>query len=108
MAVVKYTNTKGYKQYREVPDNTDESDFGKGILIGPPDLSSVPLSEFKRRQLNNILFSMGLLTYKQLSGNRGRLVTELVKDFKMSKKDAALIRNWIVSIYQNEEYGIEE
>lgn len=59
---VNYEDTKGRLSIREIPDDKPLAHARYGVLVGPPDLSSLNLPEEVEVRLNNELFNRGLLT----------------------------------------------
>lgn len=56
----------GYKLKVQVPDNAPESTWQYGIRVGPPDLSSLGLSDEMTKRLSNELFVRGLITERDV------------------------------------------
>lgn len=102
MAVIEYTNSEGYLTIRLVPDDAEEENYHQGLVLGPPDLSEIPIKEDERKLLSNALARERLLRYPHLSGNRGRLLELAQRAVK--SLGAREVRDWIVHVYQKEEY----
>ena len=58
---VAMTDSLGRQTARIVPDGAPEKTWGAGIIIGPPDLSSLGLGEEVTTRLHNELFNRGIL-----------------------------------------------
>lgn len=56
----------GFKYRVQVPNDSLESTWQYGIVIGPPDLSVLQLDEETTKRLNNELFVRGLITEKDV------------------------------------------
>lgn len=99
---VDYTDKRGWKQLREVPDGLlTTDDYGKGILIGPPDISSLPLSDERQRLLNNLLCEAGMYDYTGIKGRRRELL-DIIQRVNGSR-DMELLKQ-ILAIYQHQFY----
>jgi hypothetical protein len=101
MPRVVYTNEDGFKEIREVPNNLSPSDYYMGILIGPPDLSSVTKNKMKLRLLNNALVDAKLIQWPDLAGQRHKL-TEIVSRLWQKTEDRRHIKYKILVIYQRD------
>lgn len=99
---VDYTDKRGWKQLREVPDGLlTTDDYSKGILVGPPDCSSLPLSSEKQRLLNNLLFEAGMVEYANIKGRRRELL-DIVQRLT-GGRDTDLLKH-IIALYQHQFY----
>ena len=98
---VNYTQKNGFKQVREVPANlTNEEEYKRGILVGPPDLSGLGLPVDQTKQLNNWLVDQGLTEFQILGrpGNYDKLLTG-IQDV-IGKKDKELMVR-VLTIFQD-------
>lgn len=103
MPMVLYTTKDGWQQVRLVPKDTSTRDYGKGVLIGPPDLlelEALGLSEKEIKQINNGLASAGVVDYDSLRGNRS-VLTHVIAEV-VGKQNLSAIRRYIVHIYERE------
>lgn len=91
---IPYTNKRGFKQIREVPEGGDGS---RGALVGPPDLSDLGLRESELQELNNLLCDAGLVDYESTINSRTKLI-EVVQKFTGNRDKAFMIQ--ILVIYQ--------
>jgi len=58
---VTHVDGVGRKSLVHVPDGAPEKSWGQGILLGPPDISSLGLSEEVTTRLQNELFNRGII-----------------------------------------------
>jgi len=58
------TEREGRKYKVQVPDGAPEAMWPAGIIIGPPDLSSLNLDYETETRLHNELFNRGLITLR--------------------------------------------
>lgn len=100
--VVEYTNTQGFKEFRVVPDAATPSDYRKGALAGPPDLSDLDLSYEERKKLQNLLVDADMKDYGMLKGRRGELVN-ILKQVR-PQEDVRPLRNAVLALYQQAYY----
>lgn len=106
MPYVVYTTNEGWEQVREVPKSASAHEYGMGVLVGPPDLHPLMEEGLEKsivRQINNALVKEGLLTYREMKGNREtllRILREYIKDEETVKR----VRNRILSLYQQEYF----
>lgn len=99
---VDYTDKRGWKQLREVPDGLlTTDDYSKGILVGPPDLSSLPLSGERQRLLNNLLFEAGMYEYPNIKSRRRELL-DITRRIS-GRRDTDLLKQ-IIALYQHQFY----
>ena len=96
---VNYTNEGGSVQIREVPDDADPKTYKWGILIGPPDLSDLPLSVKKIKELVVFLVLADFGNYQDTQGRRDEILEIILK--VTGKKDKTLLKQ-ILYIYQKE------
>lgn len=61
----------------KVPDEEVEEYFSRGLIVGPPDLSSLNLPEDVEAKLHNELFVRGLITRKDAVKKRNDLFAAL-------------------------------
>lgn len=101
MPIVEYTTDEGLVQYRVVPKDTNSEDYAMGILLGPPDLSDLPLKPRDIIRLSNALAQEKILTWRELKGKMPALVS-IVK--RISPANMRELRDQIVQIYQIEYY----
>jgi len=71
-----YTDEKGRKFISQVPKG-HEDEAGKGIILGPPDISSLNLPEEIETVLHNELFNRGLITLKDVKQRSNELNSAL-------------------------------
>lgn len=102
MAIVTYTNEQGLKKVVEVPYNlVDKTQYRHGILLGPPDLSSIGLNSENTRLLNDALCDLGILDYATMSGRRHQAL-EAIKTFVFDDQQAKEILGSLIALYQQE------
>lgn len=58
-----YTDQDGLTYTVELPDGVEDSEAARGILIGPPDVRDLNLSDALAKRLHNQLVARGLFTY---------------------------------------------
>jgi hypothetical protein len=61
MMTVTHVDGVGRKSLVHVPDGAPEKNWGQGILLGPPEMSSLGLSEEVTTRLHNELFNRGIV-----------------------------------------------
>jgi hypothetical protein len=67
MKTVDWTDKKGRKFRSLLPDDVPDSEAAKGVLVGPPDITSVlKLKEPLSTDLHNALYESGLFTTKDI------------------------------------------
>jgi hypothetical protein len=103
MSKVIYTTDEGLKEVRDVPNTLATKDYHLGILIGPPDLSSLKLDKKKLRELNHALVDAGLLQWPDLSGQRHRLVGIISKIWDKPERQRDM-KLKILVIYQQDYF----
>ena len=101
MTRVIYNSTEGLKEVRDVPNTLSTNDYHLGILIGPPDLSSLPIDKKKLLELNHALVDAGLLQWPDLSGQRHKLVGIISKIWDNPEKQRDM-KFKILVIYQRD------
>lgn len=74
MKVVTHIDEVGRKFSVELPDNAPPEHAKFGVLLGPPDLSSLGLPLDLEVRLNNALHARGLLALRDLRRRRGELL----------------------------------
>lgn len=99
-----YTNKQGRKEVRLVPPATHPTNYDKGVLVGPPDLSDLDLAEETVTQLNNALVDKGYINLKDLDGNRAELVRMIKDTLDVSDEKARDLRLAVLGVYQRERY----
>ena len=77
MRETQYADSKGRLRKVVVPDNAPESHAPMGLVIGPPDMDKLGLSEALTTRLHNQLFHRGLFTYKDARARRGEIFSAL-------------------------------
>lgn len=55
------TDVLGRKTVRVVPENAPETTWNAGVMVGPPDLSSLGFNEEVTTRLHNELFNRGII-----------------------------------------------
>lgn len=70
MKQVEYTDKSGRKTRVLLPDDAPDSNAPMGIVIGPPDLSSLKLPKEIEIRLHNNLYDRGILTKEQAVSRR--------------------------------------
>src|SRR5574342_339281 len=99
--IVIHTNSSGYKEFRRVPSGSSPTTYHQGIVIGPVDISSLPLTAKQRKELNNFLVDNGISSYKNLLGNK-RAILKFLTDLGLKELKAVEVRNSIIGLYQGE------
>jgi hypothetical protein len=99
MPVVKYNDRQGYSWAMLVPEE-EKLDYSRGAILGPPDLTSLGLTEQTLKKLHKLLVESNLYNAAQLMGNRKRLV-QIIQQLNLDRK---LVRE-ITMIYQREYYS---
>jgi hypothetical protein len=56
----------GYKYRAQVPDDAAEHMWQYGVVVGPPDLTSLDLPADVQQRLHNELFNRGLITSRDV------------------------------------------
>ena len=97
---VVYTNNIGLEEVRRVPNGLQPKDYDKGILIGPPDISSLKLKRSELVKLNHALIDAEFLNYRDLTGKRGQLLRILRE--VTGKEDVRELRTQLLILYQRE------
>lgn len=70
MKRVTYTDADGRKWVTLIPDDAPDSHASMGIIIGPPDLSSLEYPEPVAIRLHNALVDRDVLTWDDFRRNR--------------------------------------
>lgn len=99
-----YTNKQRRKEVRLVPPATHPTDYDKGVLVGPPDLSDLDLANNAITLLNNALVDKGYINLKDLDGNRAELVRMIKDTLDVSEEKARELRLAVLRLYQRESY----
>jgi hypothetical protein len=94
MKRVTWEDQHGYKHVSMVRDSDGVEAGPKGIPVGPPDLELVDWEEVKRN-LNNLLVEMDILTYRDIQRQnsgvstavRSVLTSQIVNIFKWMEGD---------------------
>lgn len=101
---VVYTDNDGLKWVMEVLEETPKEDWGNtGILLGPPDLTSLGLTKKKRIELQNELVSHNWIQAPDLRGRKRELI-QLIKKMNLPN---SLVRH-VLSIYQYAYYDAKD
>lgn len=99
MKVVCYIE-EGYATARAISNDLPDEYAETGAILGPPDLTSLDISEKALKALSIDLVNNNLYSAPQLMGNRKTLLMLLDKH----KIDKQFLRE-IISIFQQEYYG---
>lgn len=75
MLVTRDVEIEGRKYVVQVPDY--ETDYSRGIVVGPPNLDVLDLSEEITTRLHNELFARRLITKKDIVKRRNEVVAAL-------------------------------
>jgi hypothetical protein len=94
---VNYVSEGGSTQIREVPVGATPQTYKYGVLVGPPDLSELPLTKMKIKELTEALAKAGIGDYNDTRSRRGEILDILNRITK--KKDKELLR-LVLGIYQ--------
>lgn len=103
-----YTDSQGWREFRKVPSDLHPSEYNRGILLGPPDLSELNLSEEDTLALSNALVDAGYMNYKSLAGKRRDLLRIAQSILGISEKEAAVLRLKLIALYQRDYYLVNE
>lgn len=98
--VVVYTDNENLTWAVVVPVGTPEEDYQTGIVLGPPDLSSLDLQQSQRERLQKALVEAGFYNAPQLMGKR----QEFNKLLKSLGLPDTYYRN-VLHLYQVAYYG---
>jgi hypothetical protein len=71
------TVVDGRKVKAFVPDNAEEYEYSRGVVIGPPDLSSLGLPIEIETRLNDELYARGLIGINDVRKNRQEVLYAL-------------------------------
>ena len=66
MRQVNYRDSEGLEWRVELPDNADEGDAAKGIVLGPPDVRELGLPDDLAHRLHSALVARGLFSYNDV------------------------------------------
>jgi len=99
---VNYKLENGSIQIKEVPDEASPEQYKYGILIGPPDLSGLSLTNRQIKQLSSELALKGFGDYSDTQGRRSELL-DIIRTV-LNKRDKNLLKQ-ILEIYQAEYFG---
>lgn len=86
---------KGRKSARTVPDDADEKTWVAGVLIGPPDLTSLGLGEEVTTKLHNELYNRGIIRRSDAKTRRSEVHAALMASLRI---DA----DRIISLYEEQ------
>lgn len=107
--IVIYTNSDGWKEFRKIPQNLHPADYHKGLLVGPPDINELKLSDKDALALNNALVDAGYVNYKSLVGRRLNLLRLVKSTLGISDEKKALkLRLKLIGLYQKDYYIVNE
>lgn len=106
-SVVIYTTSDGLQEFRKVPTYLHPSDYGTGILVGPPDLTELGLSRKDTKALNHALVDAKFVDYKSLTGRRKDLLSIVKKALKCTDAKATELRLKVIGLYQRSYYLID-
>lgn len=90
MKTVTHVDGLGRQTIVQVPDGAPETTWGQGIVLGPPDLSSLGLREETTTRLHNELFNRGIVKRSDARARRAEVYAALLSTFKV---DAEAIIN---------------
>lgn len=94
--VVDYVDKSG-KQYKSVlPEEAPLSHAGRGILIGPPDLTALGLTTDMAVRLHNELVARGLVDYSSVRSHMTEVVSAIMHTFGVDAQRIAAL------YYENE------
>lgn len=94
--VVDYTDKVGRNYKSVLPVEAPLSHAGRGILVGPPDLTPLGLPEAMKVRLHNELVARGLVDYSTVRSHMTDVVSAIMHTFGV---DAQTI---VALYYQNE------
>lgn len=83
MKIVTHVDRRGRKTLVEVPDRATENTWGQGIVIGPPDLSSLGLGEDLTTRLHNELYHRGIIRRTDARRNRAEVHAALMSALRV-------------------------
>lgn len=101
---VVYTNKQDWKEIRLVDQDSNPSEYGQGILVGPPDLTDLKIKAAKKRLLNNRLVSANMITFPDLNARRRELLILIRETLGLDDQEASKIRRELIGIYQRDFY----
>ncbi len=99
---VNYKLDNGSIQIREVPDEASPEQYKYGIVIGPPDLSGLSLTNKQIKQLSSELALRGFGDYSDTQGRRSELL-DVIRTV-VGRRDKIVLKH-ILEIYQAEYFG---
>lgn len=99
---VVYISTEGWKEVRVAPKDTHPSDYNKGVLIGPPDISFLKIKSAEKKALNNALVDAKFIAYPDLKGRRAELLRIIARE--VTSVEAYKIRLQLIGAYQQDYY----
>lgn len=103
--VVIYNDPKtNYKEFRKVPHSLQPSDYDRGVLVGPPDLTTLSLEEDKALALNNALVDAGFSDFESLSGRRADLLRLVQIVLDLSLDEARQMKHDLLVLYTRDFY----
>lgn len=106
MKQVIYNDSSDKRDYLVlVPDDTDEKDYGTGIVLGPPELEELGLERSTITALHNALVKDQFIFSSDLLGRRLQL-RQLINKLVSDDVDHMAIERHIIHIYQREEFGV--
>ncbi len=87
MREVTYKDSYGRLYLVSLPDNAPDSDAQYGIIIGPPDVTSLGLSTDVATRLHNQLYSRKLFTMKEVQRRSNELFAAWQAALRVSVQD---------------------
>ena len=78
MMTVTYVDGLDRKSMVQVPDGAPEQTWSRGIVLGPPDLSSLGLGEETTTRLHNELFNRGVIRRQDARAKRAEVHAALM------------------------------
>ena len=93
MMLVIHTDDEGRKTAVQVPDGAPEKTWGQGILLGPPDLSSLGLREDLTTRLHNELFNRGIIRRSDARARRADVYAALMATLRVDAES-------IITLYE--------
>jgi hypothetical protein len=105
MPRVKYTDRTGLAYLVEVPAGTSKEHYGKGIVLGPPDLRDLELGRDQLKALHKGLVDADLIQVRDL-----QKIGALDKLHKLAvsiigREQASDLVRKVLAIYQQEAYS---
>lgn len=79
----------------EVPEGTSEANYGRGIFLGPPDLTSLALPQEVTTRLHNELYNRGIIRRSDAKMRRPEVHAALVAALRVDVER-------IITLYETE------